>query len=208
MPLTRAKTDKKRKTLKLDSVVNYDNIIRVMQDENEKSLSMVDIGQKLVSHSKEAEFTANRGLVYELFPFIYEASDRMSARAIGRFLEEEQNIKLSAVTITKALNDPKKSWLSFFATIEPEAVTLAKHTKSKTFNYLFLSRADYESRTSPDREGKITGIMARGIMALKNPELLPARKAIIAKWFSIGLGTRLKAKPYLEQHLMELVDKF
>ena len=36
----------------------------------------------------------------ELFPFIYDASERMSARAISRFFQEEQNIKLSAVTIT------------------------------------------------------------------------------------------------------------
>jgi hypothetical protein len=60
-------------------------------------------------------------LVIELFPFIFEASQRMSARAISRFLLEEQGVKLSAVTITKALNDPKKSWNAFFDTIDPSA---------------------------------------------------------------------------------------
>src|ERR1019366_6837126 len=98
-----------------------------MANENEKPVSLVDVGQKLVGHSKSAEFTANRGLVVELFPFIFEAAGRMSARAISRFLMEEQNIRLSAVTITKALNEPKKNWVSFFADIEAEAMVLAKH---------------------------------------------------------------------------------
>src|ERR1022692_3026771 len=96
-----------------------------MPNEPEKPVSLIDVGQKLVGHSKSTEFTANRGLVIELFPFIFEASERMSARAISRFLQEQENIRLSAVTITKALNDPKKSWVSFLDTIEAEAITVA-----------------------------------------------------------------------------------
>src|SRR5208283_5231979 len=113
-----------------------------MANENEKPVSLFDVGQKLIGHSKSAEFTANRGLVYELFPFIFEASERMSARAICRFLMEGQNIRLSAVTITKALNDPTKSWISFFEDIEPAATVIARHSKSRSFNYLYLSKAD------------------------------------------------------------------
>jgi len=180
----------------------------MMSKDNEKPVSLIDVGQKLVGHSKSAEFTANRGLVIELFPFIYEASERMSARAISRFLMEEQKIKLSAVTITGALNEPKKSWVSFFASVEPEAIVLAKRTKSKSFNYLFVSKAEYESRTSFESEGPISGMMARGLRALMLPEWVAARKLMLEKWFSIGLGTRLKAKPYLEEHLMALADKF
>lgn len=179
-----------------------------MSNEDEKSVSLIDVGQKLVGHSKAAEFTANRGLVVELFPFIFEASERMSARAISRFLLAEQNIKLSAVTITGALNDPKKSWLSFFASIEPAAIVLAKNSKSKSFKYLFLSKADYENRTSLDSEGMLSGMMARGVRALIRPEWVAADKVIREKWFSIGLGTRLKARLYLEAHLMALEDKF
>ena len=179
-----------------------------MENDNEKPVSLIDIGQKLVGHSKAAEFTATRGLVTELFPFIHDASERMSARAISRFLQKEQNIKLSAVTITKALNDPQKSWISFFESIQPFAITLAKQTKSKSFNYLYLGKADYENKTSLDKEGVITGIMARGVRALIRPEWVAANKVIREKWFSIGLGTRLKAKPYLESYLMSLEDKF
>lgn len=132
----------------------------------------------------------------------------MSARAISRFLEEEQKIKLSQVTITRALNEPKKSWISFFSTIEREATVLAKRTKSKSFKFLFTSKADYESRTSLESEGKIGGMMARGMRALILPDWVAANKVVLEKWFNIGLGTRLKAQPYLEEHLMALVDKF
>src|ERR1035437_3237553 len=108
--------------LNLDKGVNHVNFQLHMTNENETPVRLIDVGQKLVGHSKSAEFTANRGLVVELFPFIFEASERMSARSISRFLQEEQNIRLSAVTITKALNDPKKNWLSFFESIEPAAI--------------------------------------------------------------------------------------
>jgi hypothetical protein len=194
--------------LKVDNFVNHVNLTCKMANENEKPVSLIDVGQKLVGHSKSAEFTANRGLVVELFPFIFEASSRMSARSISRFLQEEQNIRLSAVTITKALNDPQKSWLSFFESIESSAIIIAKHAKTASFKYLYLSKADYENRTSLDKEGMITGMVARGVRALIRPEWVAADKVIREKWFSIGVATRLKAKPYLEEHLMSLEDKF
>ena len=157
-----------------------------MANDIEKPVSLIDVGQKLVGHSKSAEFTANRGLVVDLFPFIFEASDRMSARAISRFLMEEQNIRLSAVTITKALNEPKKSWLSFFAMVEPSAIVLAKWSRSHSFKFLFLSKPDYESRTSFEKEGPIGGALLRGSMALLRPQWVAADKLLREKWFSIG----------------------
>jgi hypothetical protein len=194
---------------KFDNGVNHVNLNHNMENDNEKPVSLIDVGQKLVGHSKAAEFTANRGLVVELFPFIFEASERMSARAISRFLLEEQNIKLSAVTITKALNEPKKSWISFFESIEASAKIIAKWFRPASFKFLFLSKSDYENRTSPDRkEGLITGAIMRGAVALLRPDLVAANKFLREKWFTIGLGTRLKAKPYLEEHLMTLEDKF
>src|ERR1039458_2242941 len=51
--------------------------------------SAFTVGQKLLAHSKSAEFTARRGLAVELYPFIYGASSRMSAPAISKFLAME-----------------------------------------------------------------------------------------------------------------------
>ena len=179
-----------------------------MSQDEQKSLNLTEVGQKLVGHSKSAEFTATRGLVIELFPFIFEASERMSARAISRFLEEEQKIKLSQVTITRALNDPKKSWLSFFESIEPAAVVTAKYFRPSSFKYLFASKSEYETRVAPDSNSKFGQALTHGMRAIIQPERAAAHHLLIQKWFSIGLGTRLKAKPYLEEHLMTLADKF
>jgi hypothetical protein len=179
-----------------------------MATKDEKPISVIDVGRKLVGHAKSAEFTATRGLVVELFPFIFEASERMSARAISRFLLDEQSIKLSSVTITRALNDPKKNWISFFETIEHAASVIAKNSTSRSFKFLFVSKSEFLNRTSFKNEGPITSMIARKTRALLRPQWVAAEKEICEQWFSIGMATRLKAKPYLEEHLMGLEDKF
>src|ERR1039457_3950205 len=104
---------------------------------NDKTAGLVGVGQKLLAHSKVTEFTARHGLVVELFPFIVGAAERMSARAISRFLEKEQGVKLSSVTIQRALNDPKKSWNLFFDAIEPAARIYAKGESVPMRDFLF-----------------------------------------------------------------------
>lgn len=164
-----------------------------MANESEKSVSMIDVGQKLVGHSKSAEFTASRGLVIELFPFIFEASERMSARAISRFLMKEQNIKLSAVTITKALNDPKKSWNLFFDLIEPAARTYVKGERISMGVFLFKKNPLFKPFKSP--------LVNAALRAVFSDELALATSILRAKWFAIDFGIRLKARPYLEHRL-------
>ena len=66
-----------------------------------------NIGEELVSHSKKAD-TSRRGLADELFPYIWIASKQMSTRAISRWLEEKQNIKLSAATIAKVIRESEE----------------------------------------------------------------------------------------------------
>jgi hypothetical protein len=175
-----------------------------MKKTDQKPVNLTDVGRKLVSHSKSTEFSANRGLVVELFPFIFEASERMSARAISRYLMEKQNIKLSGVTITKALNDPKKSWVSFFGTIEPSATVIAKWHRPVSFKFLFEKKSIYEASTALATKNPI----GRITVAFSNPERLSADRVLREKWFTIDLETRLKAKPYLEEHLRALEDKF
>ena len=68
----------------------------------------------------EAEFSA-RGVVDELFPYIFMAAKRMSTRAISRWLKDTHKIKLSPVTIAKALRESDEHWETFFEKIEPSA---------------------------------------------------------------------------------------
>src|SRR5262245_26467539 len=77
------------------------------------------LGSQLVEDSATEEFSA-RGAIHELFPFVFEASARMSSRAISRWFAEN-GVKISAVTIAKALRNPKPYWEELFEAIEPAA---------------------------------------------------------------------------------------
>ena len=175
-----------------------------MATEYQKRTNATDIGLKLVGHAKATKFSANRGLVLELFPFIFEASQRMSARAISRFLLEDQGVKLSAVTITKALNDPKKSWNAFFDAIEPSARAIANWGKGETLEFLFKSRGKYEQGIDRAIGNPIARFAAK--LLLKG-DVVGADKVLREKWFCINIETREKAKPYLESRLAVWMEK-
>lgn len=115
---------------------------------------MQEIGAALVEHAKgEAEFSAQRGLVDELFPYIYAASDRMSSRSISRWLAETRNIKLSRETIARALRNPQKYWEAMFERVERAAELFA--------NY---------------RERSIRSVLTEeGVFALSKDDALPGR---------------------------------
>jgi hypothetical protein len=83
-----------------------------------------EIGASLVAHSQDQEISG-RGLVTSLFPYIYTASKRMSTRAISAFLQEQHGVKLSAVTIAKALREPEKHVGEILERVEPAARTVA-----------------------------------------------------------------------------------
>jgi hypothetical protein len=82
--------------------------------------SIQTIGAELVRAAGELEQSPAEMLT-ELFPYIYEASRRMSTRAIGRWLEESHGIKMSQTTISRALRNPEKFWTPFAESIEPYA---------------------------------------------------------------------------------------
>jgi hypothetical protein len=154
---------------------------------------LVGVGQKLLAHSKVTEFTARHGLVVELFPFIVGASKRMSARAISRFLEKEQGVKLSSVTITRALNDPQKSWNLFFDTIEPSARLFAKGETAPMKDFLFREKYLLKLVKNP---------IVKAVAKILVPDDVAQAVAILRnKWYVIDLEIRLIARPYIEHRL-------
>ena len=157
---------------------------------------LVGVGQKLLAHSKVTEFTARHGLVVELFPFIVGASERMSARAISRFLEKEQNVKLSSVTVTRALNDPKRSWNMFFDAIEPAARTFAK---ADGIQLDFLFEKDFFPK--PMKNSIFKTVVKATQKALVPADVTQAADTLRQKWYGIDWGIRLKARPYIEHRL-------
>jgi hypothetical protein len=92
---------------------------------NNESLEFFEMGEKLAECAQEQEISA-RGRISELFPYIYQASKRMSTRAISSFLADNFGLKLSAVGISRALKDEKKHWEWLAETVEPAAQIFAR----------------------------------------------------------------------------------
>ena len=164
-----------------------------MNASNASSKGLADVGQKLLDHSRSPEFTAKRGLVVELFPFIFGASERMSARAISRFLEKEQGIKLSAVTINKALKNPKKSWNLYFDMVEPAARVWEREEKKPMTDFLFKEKIllkPFENR-----------LLQSAARAMTPEQVYWAVRILRTKWDSIDVEIRQRARPYIEDRL-------
>jgi hypothetical protein len=164
-----------------------------MDNKTGNQTRLVEVGQRLLHHSKDVEFTARRGLVVELYPFIFGAGQRMSARAISRFLESEQGVKLSSVTINKALKDPAKQWNLFFDMIEPAARVYGREDKKALRDFLF---------DEPKKWKPLKNRAFRAVVNFVNPDELTRAVAVLReKWFVIDLEIRQKARPYVEQRL-------
>jgi hypothetical protein len=164
-----------------------------MEEINETKTGLAEAGKKLLAHSKAAQFTAKRGLVVELFPFIFGASERMSAKAISQFLEKEQEINLSSVTINKALKDPTKNWNLFFDLIESAARDWERSEGVRMKNFLF------EKKYLP--EPIKNKFLNKTLKKILPTEWVNAVVTLREKWFSIDYEIRLKARPYIEHRL-------
>src|SRR5271170_5284307 len=85
-----------------------------------------ELGAKLVQDSKlNDELCTQRGVIFHLFPFIHEASKRMSARAIVRWLDA-YGTKVSLATVAKALRNPQVYWQEIYDDVEPAARVVAE----------------------------------------------------------------------------------
>jgi len=165
-----------------------------MSDFNEdEDKSFEQIGSELVDFAKEKE-TSIRGLVTELFPFIYTASKRMSTRAISKYLLESQNVKLSAATIAKALREPEKHVEAFADKVEPYARRV-----SNAWNLTILEVLDdhhaFDLVTQHDPkiafESDESPFFSEAL-----GECEEARRIINSIWYAQDVGLRRMTLPY------------
>jgi hypothetical protein len=118
-----------------------------------------ELGAKLVQDSKlNDELCTQRGLIFHLFPFIFEASKRMSCRAIVRWLEA-YGTKLSLATVAKALRTPKIYWQEIYDDIEPAARIFAEahnlEVRSLLSNHELFFNLVHDKSTFPTMEGRL-----------------------------------------------------
>jgi hypothetical protein len=143
-----------------------------------------ELGAKLVRDSKlNEEFSAQRGLINQLFPFIYEASKRMSCRAICRWMENN-GTKLSVATVARALRNPQPYWQDIYDDIEPAALIFAAahdiDVRALLVDHEMFFNLVHENNTFPTLEGR-TGTHEPGSV----DEYMDACAKLQEDWFSM-----------------------
>ena len=118
-----------------------------------------ELGAKLVQDSRlNSELCTQRGVIFHLFPFIYEASKRMSARGIVRWLDA-YGTKVSLATVAKALRNPQIYWQEIFEDIEPAALVVAEahdlEVRTLLANHELFFNLVHEKNTFPNLEGRL-----------------------------------------------------
>jgi hypothetical protein len=147
------------------------------------------IGAGLVQYADEsAEFSA-RGVLGELFPYIYQASRRMSTRAISRWLAEGPKIKLSAVSIAKALRSPEKYWQQFAEFVEPQARIVEEALDWSMEEFLYNTDSFLHVIDDPETKPKISGD-SQDEMGRSLGEYEAAVGFLKDKWFSLDTSVR------------------
>ena len=162
-----------------------------------------DIGKELVAASRMPEEFSARGLVAEMFPFIYEASKRMSARAISRWLKEAKGIKLSDVSIAKALRDPGKYWTMLADEVDPLARAVEVGTGVSMKDFLFDDRLfDHITEDEATIFKNVDGSNPDEIMEEVRHVGFAVRR-LNEIWFPLTPYARAAAWPYLAPSTVE-----
>ena len=153
--------------------------------------SITEIGGELTAFAREeAEYSA-RGILGELFPFMLQASKRMSTRAISRWLAESHGVKLSAVSISKALRTPERYWDEYIEMLEPIAMRIEAATDFAVediltnldlFQMLDQDPAThFKTPTTPEEYGDDLADLTNALSELNK------------RWFCLDESTRAKA---------------
>lgn len=150
-----------------------------------------DIGKELLTYAKEeAEFTAQRSLLDDLFPFIYVASKRMSLRAISRWLKDAHDISISYNALANAMKNEDKKWADLLEDLESSARIFAKgHDATpedvlKDFN--FFQSLEVQNCVVSDIE------MPQELIEKEIKEITESARVLRNRWFNLPEEARVQ----------------
>lgn len=146
------------------------------------------IGEELIKESQGPQ-PKKRGISDELFPYIIVASmNGMSARAISRWLEEKQEIKLSAAMVAKVIRESNKRCLRLFDEMSHRTnlirneYTMGSEVTRSPEDSLLFNKQEFESN-SPYHMSQTAQILAEECKTKK--PMLDAYDSIMEEWFSL-----------------------
>jgi hypothetical protein len=157
-----------------------------------RDLDVADIGSDLVEASQLTAQSPGE-VLEELFPYVYDASRRMSTRAISAWLKENHGIQISQPTISRALRKGEKYWQGFADFIEPWARRVEAEVDSVMDDFLFEDDVfKYMVEQIPPSNAFEEG----SDEAVRYREFEDAVSILERKWFTLSLETRLLCRRY------------
>jgi hypothetical protein len=158
---------------------------------NEKDRHMRDAGQELASFAHSLPEEDVRSRTELLFPYVFEASKKMSVRAISDWLETEKGIKFSAPSVSKVLRNQERHFRQIAERIQPIAEQLS--------NVLGLDVGDllFQSSSVLDSEPVIAyASAAHAEVALRQVDA--SRDRLKREWHSLSTDVKLRAFQHFE----------
>jgi hypothetical protein len=151
--------------------------------------TLSNLGSELVAASKKVERTPGE-ILQEIFPWVFEASRRMSARQISAWLKEQRGIEISQPTISRALRSPKGFWDGFAETIEPTARRIASSVGASMKDLLLDdgNDASYDFHLAYQKA-------KRELSKEEIQEVEEGLEFLRENWFSLSVGTRRACAP-------------
>lgn len=153
-----------------------------------------DVGAELVQAAEEWERGPGE-ILAELFPYVFEASKRMSTREISRWLEENHGIKISQPTVSRALRNADKYWQTFAESMEPHARIVERAGKVRMNEFMKDGRLFQWATQEENLE--FTGSNAEEAYANRD-EIGAAVHFLNEHWFCLSDTTRANMHHYFE----------
>ena len=151
------------------------------------------IGSQLLDHAASPEAFSARGILDDLFPYIFDASKRMSTHAISKWLLETHKVKLSATAIANALRKPEKYWMRLAQKAEETAQRVSKYTKVPVIDLLFADK-ELQKRIDDDAWKEKQGKRSAGERMLFQFSV----SALDDDWFFYSKEVRTECIPFLK----------
>jgi len=162
------------------------------------------IGESLVEYAKkEADFTARRGLVGDLFPYIWTASKRMSVRAIAKWLQEAHGVTLSANTIARGLRKEDEHWMELAERVVAGARPVEKRSKEPVLAILRMRDIEeFEKRcvTNLNKYRFSTPeptITEANLFTAEYEAAVMGVEILLNDWFALPSEARERCMPYV-----------
>ena len=159
------------------------------------------VGNSLIEHVRDTA-SSRPGIVGELFPYIVQASKKISARAIARFLEEEHSVKVSYVTIGRALRNPGKYWNMYFDDIEPHAWIVAE-SHEKPLKHFISEPEKYQEMMEEKPVLLVEDVDDHDKLFRADVDYKSAVKVLDEKWFCFDEDILEEARIHLIKRLLE-----